>query len=50
MLNYKKSSSHIKAMQSFNNIATGKICSYETNLIPSWDDALEKFNNEAHKV
>ena len=50
MLRYKKSSSHIKAMQSFNNIATGKIYSYETNLIPSWDKALERFNNEAHEV
>ena len=50
MLNYKKSSSHIKAMQSFNNIATGKIYSYETNLMPSWDEALEKFNNEVYEV
>ena len=50
MLNYKKSSSHIKAMQSFNNIATGKICSYKSNLIPSWDEAFERFNNEVHEV
>ena len=27
----------MKAMQSFKNIATGKICSYETNLLPTWD-------------
>ena len=50
MLRFKKSSSHIKAMQSFNNIATGKIYSYETNLMPSWDIALEKFNNEVYEV
>ena len=36
-------------MQSF-NFATGKIYSYETNLIPSWDEALVRFNNEAYEV
>ena len=50
MLNCKKSCCHIKAMQSFNNIATDKIYSHEINLIPSWDEALERFNNEAHEV
>ena len=50
MTNCKKSSSHIKAMRSFKSIATGKIYSYETNLIPSWDEALERFNNEAYEV
>jgi len=50
MLHYKKSGSHMKAMQSFKNIATGKICSYETNLLPTWDQALERFNNDAHEV
>ena len=37
-------------MQSFKNIVTRKICSYETNLLPTWDQALEKFNNDAHEV
>ena len=50
MLQYKKSDSHKKAMQSFNNIATGKICSYETNILPTWNQALERFNIEAYEV
>ena len=50
MLNYKKSSSHIKAMRLFKSIATGKIYSYKTNLIPSRDEALVRFNNEAYEV
>ena len=50
MTNCKKSSSHIKAMRSFKSIATGKIYRYETNLIPSWDEVLVRFNNEAYEV
>ena len=50
MLDHKKSSSHIKAMRSFKSIATGRIYSFETNLIPSWDEALVRFNNEAYEV
>ena len=50
MHKYKISNSHLKAMQSFKNIATGKVFSYETNSIPSWDEALERFNNEAYEV
>ena len=37
-------------MRLFKSIATGKIYSFETNLIPSWDEALERFNNEAYEV
>ncbi len=39
MLKYIHSGAHLKAMKIFRKIAIGKTYGYETNLIPSWEEA-----------
>jgi hypothetical protein len=39
MLVFMKKGVHLKAMKAFSSIATGKTYGYESETIPSWDDA-----------
>lgn len=40
MLNFLHSGSHLKAMQAFHKIATGKTFGYESKTIPTWEEAF----------
>jgi len=39
MLEFIRSGAHLKAMKAFNSIATGRTYGYESESIPSWDEA-----------
>jgi len=39
MLEFMRSGVHLKAMKAFNSIATGRTYGYESESIPSWDEA-----------
>jgi len=39
MLAFMKNGTHLKAMKAFNSIATGKTFGYESDTIPSWEEA-----------
>jgi hypothetical protein len=39
MLVFMKNGVHLKAMKSFHSIATGRTYGYESDTIPSWDEA-----------
>jgi hypothetical protein len=39
MLVFMRNGVHLKAMKAFNSIATGRTYGYESDVIPSWDEA-----------
>lgn len=39
MLDYLRSGAHLKAMKAFTKIATGPTYGYESDTIPSWEEA-----------
>lgn len=41
MLVFMKNGVHLKAMKSFHSIATGRTYGYESDTIPSWEEAYE---------
>jgi hypothetical protein len=41
MLNFLRSGVHLKAMKTFHKIATGPTYGYESDTIPSWEEAFE---------
>jgi len=47
MLAYLRSPKHMKAMRAFPSIAIGRLLSYESDIVPSWDEALLKWEREA---
>ena len=47
MLAYLRSPKHMKAMRAFPSIAIGRLLSYESDAVPSWDEALLKWEREA---
>ena len=47
MLSYVRSPQHMKAMKAFPSIAIGRLLSYESDVIPSWDEGLLKWEREA---
>ena len=47
MLAYVRSPKHMKAMRAFPSIAIGRLLSYESDTVPSWDEALLKWEREA---
>ena len=47
MKHYVLSGAHRKAMGAFAKIATGATITYESDEIPNWEQALEKWRNEA---
>jgi hypothetical protein len=40
MLHFMRSGAHLKAMKAFHQIATGRTYGYESQSIPSWEDAF----------
>jgi len=50
MLAYKSSSAHLRAMKSYSKIGSGKIYGYETDAIPSWDDALSEWKINGREI
>jgi hypothetical protein len=40
MLNFMRSGVHLKAMQAFHKIATGRTYGFESEMIPTWLDAF----------
>ena len=47
MLSYARSPKDLKAIRAFSSIAIGRLLSYESDVIPSWDAALLKRELEA---
>jgi len=47
MIAYRNSGAHLVAMTAFRKIATGKIHGYETKSIPTWEEALGLWNENA---
>ena len=41
MLNFMRSGVHLKAMQSFHKIATGRTYGFEAETIPTWTEAFD---------
>jgi hypothetical protein len=41
MLNFLRSGTHLKAMKAFHAIAKGKTYGYESESIPTWEEAFE---------
>ena len=41
MLIFMRSGAHLKAMQAFHQIATGPTYGYESDTIPSWEEAYK---------
>ena len=50
MMAYRASPVHLKTMKVFAQIAQGKVCGYEANSIPTWQEALLTFDTEARVV
>ena len=47
---YRSSPVHRKAMREFSSIAIGKVLGFESDSIPTWDEALKKFPTNARDV
>jgi hypothetical protein len=41
MLVFMKNGVHLKAMKSFHKIATGRTYGYESDTIPTWEEAFQ---------
>ena len=50
MLQYMRSGAHIQAMKVFDDIATGKVYGYETDVVPTWDEAIDLWNTKGRVV
>ena len=50
MMAYRLSPVHSRAMKGISQIGSGKVFGYETDSIPSWEDALVEFDNKARVV
>lgn len=50
MMKFRASPAHLKTMKVFSQIAYGKVYGYEASGVPSWNDALEAFNEHARDV
>lgn len=49
MLAYRSSPSHVRAMQHFSKIGSGKVYGYETNAMPDWDEALAAWDQHGQE-
>jgi hypothetical protein len=47
MIAYRNSGAHLGALKAFPKIATGQIYGYETNSIPTWEEALRLWDENA---
>lgn len=50
MVVYRKSPKHLKSMQEFTDIATGKVHGYESDTCSGWMAALKEFDAHARDV
>jgi len=50
MVAYRDSKSHLGAMKVFRKIATGKVFSYDSDFIPTWEQALELWDKNGRDV
>jgi len=50
MMAYIVSPAHFRVMKGISQIGSGKVFGYETDSIPSWDDALVEFDNNARVI
>ena len=50
MLNYIKGKAHSKAMKNFKLIGTGSTFGYESDQIPNWDEALNKWKENFKQI
>ena len=46
MLDFMRSGNHLKAMKVFPKIASGKVYGFESDTIPSWEEAFERLNKD----
>jgi hypothetical protein len=46
MLHFMRSGAHLKAMEAFHQIATGRTYGYESDQIPTWDSAYSDLINK----
>ena len=49
MVAYRSSTAHLKAMKNPSKIGSGKIHGYETNTMPSWEDAYNEWGEKARE-
>jgi hypothetical protein len=49
MLAYRSSPNHVRAMQHFSKIGSGKVYGYETNAMPDWDEALAAWDQHGQE-
>ncbi|HAG73379.1 MAG TPA: hypothetical protein DCL66_14370 [Gammaproteobacteria bacterium] len=50
MMAYRASPAHVRAMKATSQIGSGKVFGYETDSIPSWNDALIEFDSKGREV
>jgi hypothetical protein len=50
MLKYLRNGAHLKALKVFRKIATGRVFGYEAQSIPTWDEALGIWSENARTV
>ena len=50
MLAYIREGSHVAAMKIVSEIATGKTYGYESDVIPSWEEARQIYDTKATSV
>ena len=41
LLNYLRSGTHLVAMKSFSKIATGRTYGFESETVPTWEEAID---------
>ena len=49
MIAYRSSPAHLKAMKSLSKIGSGKIHGYETDTMPSWEEAYSEWGEKARE-
>lgn len=49
MLEFMRRGTHLKAMKSFHTIATGRTFGFESDKIPSWEEAFEMLEKKGKK-
>ncbi len=50
MKNYLRNGAHLRAMQQFNRIATGKTLGYAADALPEWDDLHQMWLERGREV
>ena len=50
MIEYISSPVHLRAKRAFPSIAVGKVIGYQCDAIPSWEQAIQEWNEKAKPV